>query len=428
MARYGGLFGIMAMTMLSQPCLALVSTELIEESGVSATLVADAFGAAAGGYMHFEVEPTSDWPSNRVAYLVVVAESMTSQYFTTLLEMSDLEADDPPPVCAAPSAGRFEITGHDSFNMSIAHHDRYSPYLVVCDRGGSFYGHVTSTFLNRVPEGDLTQHLPINQAMLPALYTLMSVVYVALTAAWLGEMVRLRRHVLPVHSLCLACVVVKTVQFILRAIYFHRQSVHGGEGDRDRLLGAAVVLFIVLFQVVFLLTLLLFSLGWGFIRPSLRSKEGWLVTITIGFYAGVSLIDASCDDTNSSSWCSGVGLMAYAVRSLVMLTTVVAINFNITHIRFCIQQLPWTSSSALEYVKLSRYLSYRMTFLAYLLMPTVLLMVSVFILSWEYDWIYVALDEFVRFLIIAHLGVTFAPLDPWLLTRAFDHSLEQLGS
>lgn len=62
------------------------------------------------------------------------------------------------------------------------------------------------------------------------------------------------------------------------------------------------------------------------------------------------------------------------------------------------------------------------------LLLQVLLMVSVFILSWEYDWIYVALDEFVRFLIIAHLGVTFAPLDPWLLTRAFDHSLEQQGS
>lgn len=34
-------------------------------------------------------------------------------------------------------------------------------------------------------------------------------------------------------------------------------------------------------------------------------------------------------------------------------------------------QLPWTSSSALEYLKLSRYLAYRMTFLAYLLWPTV---------------------------------------------------------
>lgn len=45
------------------------------------------------------------------------------------------------------------------------------------------------------------------------------------------------------------------------------------------MLGAAVVLFVSLFKVVLLLTLLLFSLGWGFIRQSLRSKEGWLVSV-----------------------------------------------------------------------------------------------------------------------------------------------------
>lgn len=60
------------------------------------------------------------------------------------------------------------------------------------------------------------------------------------------------------------------------------------------------------------------------------------VTITIGFYAGVALIDAGCRGAGSS-WCRGISLMEYAVRSLVMLSTVVAINFNITHIRFCIQ-------------------------------------------------------------------------------------------
>ncbi|CAM9315553.1 unnamed protein product, partial [Hapterophycus canaliculatus] len=146
------------------------------------------------------------------------------------------------------------------------------------------------------------------------------------------------------------------------------------------------------------------------------------VSITIGFYAGVSILHATCSDSNQ--WCDGVGLIEYAVRSLVMLSTVVAINFNITHIRFCIQ-LPWTSSSALEYLKLSRYFAYRMTFLAYLLLPTVLLMVNTFILSWKYEWVHRALEELVMFLILVHLGVTFAPLDPWILTRAFDHSLER---
>lgn len=58
-----------------------------------------------------------------------------------------------------------------------------------------------------------------------------------------------------------------------------RGGLQSEEGEnQDRILGAAVVLFISLFKVVFLLTLLLFSLGWGFIRQSLRSKEGWLVS------------------------------------------------------------------------------------------------------------------------------------------------------
>lgn len=60
------------------------------------------------------------------------------------------------------------------------------------------------------------------------------------------------------------------------------------------------------------------------------------MTTTIAFYAGVALIDAGCGSTDSN-WCNGVSLLEYAVRSLIMLSTVVAINFNITHIRFCIQ-------------------------------------------------------------------------------------------
>eukprot|EP00903_Cladosiphon_okamuranus_P009103 g8701.t1 len=421
MARNAALVVASAVLLLSPTCFALIDTTSVSTAGVSATLLAEPFGFAAGGYMDFEVELAGR--SSSTSYIVVLAESVTADYFASLIGANHLEEEDPPAVCVAPSTGRFEVRGSGSFNLSIARHDMYSAYLVQCHRGAVFSGDVTTTFLNLSPEGGLTQHLAIQHAMLPALFTVMSVVYVALTAVWIGEMLRLRLHVLPVHFLCLVCVLVKAVQTILVAVYYHRQSAEGN--GRDSVLGAARVLFISLFQVMFLLTLLLFSLGWGFIRQSLRSKEGWLVTITIAFYAGVALIDAGCSSTGTSSnWCSGVSLLEYAVRSLIMLSTVVAINFNITHIRFCIQ-LPWTSSSALEYLKLSRYLAYRMTFLAYLLWPTVLLMIHVFILSWEYEWLIDALQEFVMFLIVAHLGVTFGPLDPWLFTRAFDHSLEQ---
>lgn len=46
--------------------------------------------------------------SNR-AFIVVLADSMTADYFTSLIDKNDLEEDDPPAVCVAPSTGRFEV-------------------------------------------------------------------------------------------------------------------------------------------------------------------------------------------------------------------------------------------------------------------------------------------------------------------------------
>lgn len=69
------------------------------------------------------------------------------------------------------SARVWQIKAPGSFNMSIVQHDLYSAYLVVCHRGGTFTGDVTTTFINLDPEGGLTQHLPIEATMLPALYS-----------------------------------------------------------------------------------------------------------------------------------------------------------------------------------------------------------------------------------------------------------------
>ena len=64
-----------------------------------------------------------------------------------------------------------QVSGSGSFNMSVAHHDKYYAYLMVCGRDMSFHGEVTSTFINLDPEGGLTQHLPIELAMLPAIHS-----------------------------------------------------------------------------------------------------------------------------------------------------------------------------------------------------------------------------------------------------------------
>lgn len=59
MARYATL--IIASAVLSFPsCLALVDTISVSATGVSATVLTEPFGLAAGGYMNFDVEPSDD--------------------------------------------------------------------------------------------------------------------------------------------------------------------------------------------------------------------------------------------------------------------------------------------------------------------------------------------------------------------------------
>ena len=48
---------------------------------------------------------------------------------------------------------------------------------MVCHEDVKFYAEVTSTFINLDPEGGLTQHLPIELVMLPAIYSVSKALY-----------------------------------------------------------------------------------------------------------------------------------------------------------------------------------------------------------------------------------------------------------
>lgn len=78
-------------------------------------------------------------------------------------------------------------------------------------------------FVPSAGSSSLSCSWPSPASKLSCFAQLMSVVYVALVAVWIGEMLRLSRHVLPVHFLCLVCVLVKAVQTILVAVYYRRQ-------------------------------------------------------------------------------------------------------------------------------------------------------------------------------------------------------------
>ncbi len=83
---------------------------------------------------------------------------------------------------------------------------------------------------------------------------------------------------------------------------------------------------------------------------------------------------------------------------------------------------------------------FRIAFILYLLAPTAVLLIQVFVLmflshrnlwafvfvvqgslfTWEQDWITFTLNELIVLLMFFHVGVTFSPLHENLLSRGFD--------
>jgi hypothetical protein len=93
-----------------------------------------------------------------------------------------------------------------------------------------------------------------------------------------------------------------------------------------------------------------------------------------------------------------------------MLAIIVAMNFNITHLRTMLHDERWHSNSTHKtYTKLMKFQEFRLAFLAYLLLPTVLLVIKITVLSWRYEWAGAMLTELMMLSIYTHLGMTFRP-------------------
>ena len=97
-------------------------------------------------------------------------------------------------------------------------------------------------------------------------------------------------------------------------------------------------------------------------------------------------------------------------------------NFNITHLRQSVNDLPPPINSGLAtlYSKLYQFQVLRWAFLAYLLSPTGLLIIDVTVLSWEYDWVSDCTANGLFMLIHVCVASTLAPSPASLLTQGFN--------
>ena len=70
-------------------------------------------------------------------------------------------------------------------------------------------------------------------------------------------------------------------------------------------------------------------------------------------------------------------------------------------------------------LQIRQYQLFRWAFLAYLLMPTALLVIKATLLSWEHKWVNVSLEQVMSLIIFCRVVVAFVPAPAIFYNRAF---------
>jgi hypothetical protein len=121
---------------------------------------------------------------------------------------------------------------------------------------------------------------------------------------------------------------------------------------------------------------------------------------------------------------SSTQMAEYLMRSIILLFTIVSINFHITQARQWLSDIlpPIVASTAINYSKLSDYEVFRWGFLAYLVVPTLLVVMQATILpSWEYEWCVELLNHLAILIIFVPVGSCLAPHGTSAISRPFRH-------
>lgn len=179
------------------------------------------------------------------------------------------------------------------------------------------------------------------------------------------------------------------------------------------------------FRSLFLASMLLVSFGWSISRSYLPDREKTFATFSITSYLLIGLAHATCvKEANSGSACDFFNAFTYVMRTIILLGIVVALNFSITQLRTILLHSPWVQNIMLQYMRAKQFNTFRSAFLAYLIMPTVILLLEFSILSWRSEWIADLMIQMVDVMIAVLIGASFPPINEQYFSRAFDGSTD----
>ena len=354
-------------------------------------------------------------------------------------ETQDLSTENIDELCQQPSHYRksFYLTAENSgvqqtgnFMYTIPYPDRYTAYIMRCLLGSSNYSSTQSS--NELDSLDFNfelhlsnwgEELPVEEISLINMCVFFIVVYTVLLLVLVGQMYRAEADTIkPIHYLFLATMIAAVMTYVFYYMYLDDLNENGRVKSSLTILVQATD---HVYSTLFLSSMLLVSFGWTISRTFLPEKEKKFTYFAIGTYLFTGLCHSTCTGgAQDGSQCDFFNVFTYVMKTIILLGIVVAMNFSITQLRTIILHSPWIQNILLQYARAKQFNYFRSAFLAYLILPTVILLLEFSILSWRTQWIADMMIQMVDVMIAITIGISFPPISEQYLSRAFDGTMD----
>lgn len=393
-----------------------------------------AFGMAEGGLVdvkyNISTHNTVDDPSTSFLLLLVVNQDQYDTWYEDRNDKIDYGAESyvqyVQELCVMPSMFRKRLyPSEGSFQHFVAGTDQYDVLILQCfPQHSPLFADLTVELLNPTTEGCCSGHLAIenvmkiNIALLETfLYAIMLICYVSILLTSEKQSVKSMHYILLV-TLC--------ISIISSFMDYVGTSVHNDNGSIGIGIHTTVYIFHFLESLSFKAAVLLLGMGWDFVRQNVALQERIVVGLLFAFYFVIGFSRIPClgvEDEDLSSTCKALDLIEYVLAGLMLLGTIIALNYSVSQLRAIIANLSWYPSMPVLYSRLRQYNQFRNIFLALLVVPTVSYMIEITVLTWKQKWIGELGQAVVKIVFICYTGAIFMPLNTTLLNRSFNGSL-----
>ena len=349
--------------------------------------------------------------------LVIVTQDQVSEFYGALPTWGSYGDTEILRLCDMPSTLRLELSelgrlGNVTFALEET--NQYSAYLFHCGAHVAA-ADVSLAFLNYDREGELAQHLPIEEAVNPLLFWWAGFTYSVLLVLWIAECIKEYRDVTEVHFWCLVPLLARAASCFLSHALSTRRS---KDGEAGLTLRVAQKLMSNAAWGSYMIVILLISVGWGISRRRLSVREQRLLLSSSVVYGTILVFDSFCFEDRSVG-CRAFELTEYIIESLIFLLTMVAMNFNKTNLRAYIGESTWSETTIAQYFQMHQFNLFRNAFISFLFLSSCLLVLRMTVLSWHYSWLVTALGEIGVLAITMQLGVCLIPRAPSKIANVF---------